>query len=429
MDQQTRQTFVTLIQTQLWPRDSILAYQMQLLERLCRHARAHVPFYRDSGRLAPLFGKDDDFDYYSWKGVPVLTRDEAWRNRDALRAETVPPVMEPLVLGSTTGSTGTPLPFYRTALSRTMAEAQLARALAWRQLGVLNPIAISKAVSGDAAGHEYQAGQFIPLTDGAVTYVDFFLPPKGQAAHLRQIAPRLIMTYPSVALSWIEAGYDFAGVHAVVLTGEACTSETRARIVAVFPGHVVELYSASEAGPIAVEGPTSRDGEPVLNVCEENVFLEIPAMGFSQQRPQPIVITPFYSYGTPLIRYAPGDYAIFARAPAKETPGLRRVDRIVGRARNLFRRRDGTSFWPSLSSAKMMAIAPHTHRQLIQEDYDRFVMRMVFDAPPSPGQLAQIRDHVADVTGGGDILIEPMAAIDDGRTQGKAYENFICRIP
>ena len=432
MDAQTRQTFITLIQTEGWDRATILAYQMQLLERLCRHAREHVPFYRN--RLKPLFGKDDAFDLFSWKSVPVLTREEAWRNRDALRADCVPPVMEPLILGSTTGSTGTPLPFYRSALSRTMAEAQLARALSWRKLGVLNPIAISKAVTGDAAGQEYQPGQFIPITDGPVTYVDFFLPAAGQAAHLRQIKPRLIITYPNVALGWIDAGYDFNGVHALVLTGEACTPEARARMEAAFDGHVVEMYSASEAGPIALEGPTVRGGEPILTVCEENVFLESPASGFSAERPQPVIVTPFYSYGTPLIRYAPGDYALFARGPAAETPGLRRIDRIVGRARNLFRRKDGTSFWPNLSGAKMMAIAAHTHRQLVQEDYDRFVMRVVFDAPPSPEQLAQIRDHVAEVVGflekggGGDIVIEPVTAIDDGRTQGKAYENFICRI-
>ncbi len=421
MDQQTRQTFITLMQTQLWDRAAIAAYQAQLLERLCRHARDHVPFYRD--RLKPLFGKDDVFDINSWKSVPVLTREEAWQNREALQADSVPAVMEPLMAGNTTGSTGTPLPFRRTALSRTMAEAQLARALAWRKLGVLNPIAISKAVTGDAAGREYQPGESIPITDGPVTYVDFFLPPAGQAAHLRQIAPRLIITYPHVALSWIEAGYAFGGVHAVVLTGEACTPETRARIAAVFPGHIVELYSASEAGPIAVEGPDS-----LFNVCEENVFLESPASGFSQQRPQPVIITPFYGYGTPLIRYAPGDYAIFARAPDKATPALRRLDRIVGRVRNMFRRRDGTAFWPNLSGVKMMAIAPHTHRQLIQEDYDRFVMRAVFDTPPAPEQVEAIRRHVAEVVGAGDIAVEAVDRIDDGRGTGKAYENFICRV-
>ncbi len=76
----------------------------------------------------------------------------------------------------------------------------------------------------------------------------------------------------------------------------------------------------------------------------------------------------------------------------------------------------------------MMAIAPHTHRQLIQEDYDRFVMHVVFDAPPSPEQVTAMREHVAEVVGAGDITVEAVDRIDDGRTQGKAYENFICRV-
>lgn len=423
MDQQTRQTLVTLFQTQLWDRRTIVDYQLRLLEQLCRHARDHVPFYRDSGRLKPLFGREDDFDPSAWKSVPVLTRAEAWRNREALTAEVVPEVMKPLVLGSTTGSTGTPLPFYRTAMSRVMAEAQLARALAWRGPGVLNPIVISKAVTGDAAGREsvLEPGETPETGDGPVHYVDFFLPPAEQVAQIQAIGPRFLFTYPNIALSWVEAGFDFAGVHALALTGETCLPETRAKIAARFRGPIVEVYSASEAGPIAIEG-----GDGGLNVCEENVFLESPAMDLG--RPHPIVITPFTSYGTPLIRYAPGDFAVFSTLSSAETPGLRRLDRIVGRVRNMFRRRGGEGFWPNLSGAKLMAIAPHTHRQLIQEDYDRFVMRVVFDAPPSAEQLAHVRAHVAEVVGAGDITVEAVDRIEDGRNAGKAYENFVCKI-
>jgi phenylacetate-coenzyme A ligase PaaK-like adenylate-forming protein len=36
--------------------------QTGLLERLVRHAVANVPFYRDSGRLNPLFRADGAFD-------------------------------------------------------------------------------------------------------------------------------------------------------------------------------------------------------------------------------------------------------------------------------------------------------------------------------------------------------------------------------
>jgi len=430
MDAATLKTFQALMQTQSWARKDILAYQKQLLEKLCRHARAHVPFYRD-GRLAPLFDRDDRFDMRRWEEVPVLTRMEAWRQRDAIQAERVPQNMEPLVPGGTTGSTGTPLPFRRTAPGRMMAEAQLARALTWRKLTGLNPVIMSKAVTGDHAGTEstLKPGAPVPATRENAHFVDFVLPPAEQAAQLRTRKPRLIITYPNIALSWIEAGYDFEGVRALVLTGECCSPEMRAAIEAGFPGPIVEAYSASEAGPIAMEGHTERGGAPLLNICEENVWLEGPGTEAERGRPLPLIITPFYSYGTPLIRYAPGDYVLFGRGLDREASALRRLERIVGRQRNMFRRPDGSGFWPNLSGVRLMAIARHTHRQLIQEEFGRFVMRIVFDAPPSLEQIAQIRAHVAEVTGGGDIVVEAVDSIPDDRLRGKAYENFVCRIP
>ena len=45
----------TLRRTQFLPRDRLATYQRAQLEGLVRHARTHVPFYRESGRLDPLF--------------------------------------------------------------------------------------------------------------------------------------------------------------------------------------------------------------------------------------------------------------------------------------------------------------------------------------------------------------------------------------
>ena len=45
-----------------------------------------MPFYRDSGRLKPLFRADGAFDMAGWNDVPILTRNEAKANEDALQA-------------------------------------------------------------------------------------------------------------------------------------------------------------------------------------------------------------------------------------------------------------------------------------------------------------------------------------------------------
>ena len=420
MTPQIRQMIQTLMQTQGASRPAIIAYQHSLLEKLCRHARAHVPLYRDSGRLDALF-RDEVFNMSGWNDVPVLSRAEAYVERDRLRADDVSPVMLPLTEGSTTGSTGTPLPFLRSELSRIVAEGILARALIWYGCGVMNPVVVSKAVTGDVAGRE-SAGT-LAAHDGPVHQLDFVLPPAVQCAELARIGPRLVISYPSIVHSWVlaDGGACLNDVVAIVLTGETCRDEVREGIRAVYGGHLINLYSASEAGPIAIQGPKGD-----LKVCEENVWLEDPPAA-TRARPHPVIVTPFYSYGTPLIRYAPGDYAVFGK-PDPATPGLRSLQAITGRLRNMFKRPDGSLFWPNLSGAKMMKIALHTHRQLVQETLERFVLRIVFDAAPDDGQVARLKAHVAEVTGAREVVVEAVAFISDDRTRGKSYENFICLI-
>jgi phenylacetate-CoA ligase len=379
-----------------------------------------VPFYRDSGRLAPLFGAGDRFDMAGWADVPVLTRAEANAQAQALTAETVPPEMRPLVEDCTSGSTGTPLRFRRTELSRIAAEALLARAVTWHTPGVtgrgVGRIVMSRFVEAEpppAAGSG-------PLT------LPVRWPGAKQADFIARHRPGLVVTYPNLVLGWLEAAGPevLASVDLLVLTGEILRPETRARIGRVFKGKLIEAYSTSEIGPIAFEAP---DG--ILRLCEENVFVEGPEPRRQRTRPQPVVATPFYAYATPLIRYAPGDYATFAPAPSATTPGLRGLTEVLGRERNLFRRRDGSGFWPSMSAKSLSKIVAYRDWQLIQEDFDRFVLRIVLvDEAGGPETVALLAAHVRDTVGGGRVTVEPVAAIGDDRAAGKAYESYVCRL-
>src|SRR5581483_2193588 len=51
LDEIAQAFLLTLLRSQFLPADRMLSYQRGLLEQLLRHARAQVPFYRDSGRL------------------------------------------------------------------------------------------------------------------------------------------------------------------------------------------------------------------------------------------------------------------------------------------------------------------------------------------------------------------------------------------
>ena len=62
----TQGFYATLQKTPLLSRQAIVDYQRKLLEKLLRHARAQVPYYRDSGRLDVLFGADGKINWARW---------------------------------------------------------------------------------------------------------------------------------------------------------------------------------------------------------------------------------------------------------------------------------------------------------------------------------------------------------------------------
>ena len=82
-----RRYLYNLRKTQYLPPERLLAYQRGLLEQLVRHALAHVPFYRDTGRLDALFRRDDTIDWERWGEVPLLTRSDVQRAGPALRSD------------------------------------------------------------------------------------------------------------------------------------------------------------------------------------------------------------------------------------------------------------------------------------------------------------------------------------------------------
>ena len=62
-------------------------YQISLLERLCRHARATVPYYKD--RLDVLFSSNDEFNMDRWEEVPILTRQDLIEHQEALTSTAI----------------------------------------------------------------------------------------------------------------------------------------------------------------------------------------------------------------------------------------------------------------------------------------------------------------------------------------------------
>ena len=111
----------TLAKTEWLPPQKLRAYQLPLVARLLRHARATTEFYQD--RL--------DFDLASpaeiercWSRIPIISRAEAVENRDKLKSNAIPPETGRIHYQETSGSTGIPFPYEKSHLSAVAAIAR-----------------------------------------------------------------------------------------------------------------------------------------------------------------------------------------------------------------------------------------------------------------------------------------------------------------
>ena len=279
-----------------------------------------MPFYRDSGRLKPLFRADGAFDMAGWNDVPILTRNEAKASEDALHARVTPPDMGELAAYSTSGSTGTPLKFRQTLVQRVASEVLINRALRWHDLWPIEAFAMSRGLTSE---REPPPGNLIVSTE-----LDFAV----QVDMLRRHRTTHALAMPSVAAAGLSrrAEDGLPELKAVLVAGLGSDGRNAGADRARTPRQSPQPLFGKRARP----DRRGRPGWPA-RVNEETVWLEGPRNAAEAHAPVPVVVTPLYAFATPLIRYAPGDYVRFSTATPKRAPGLRRLETVIGRARNL----------------------------------------------------------------------------------------------
>jgi phenylacetate-CoA ligase len=409
-----RQLTEAFAKSQDFSRQEVLRRQRTLLERLVRHANANVPFYRDSKRLSPLFRAGGAFDFAGWSDVPLLTRNEAKENEEALQARFVPANMGTLETRMTSGSTGTPLKFRETLVQFVASEVLMNRVLRWHGLWPIRRIAMSTF----KAAPSRPAPGMLRVPSG----IDF----TKQVEILREAQTTHVIILPSIAAGWADVAgpNDLPDLTTVVTTGEVLRQEVREKIERRLNVKVINHYSTSELGPIASDGTDGR-----LRVNEENVFLEEPPSAIDSKVPARIVVTPFYAFGTPLIRYAPGDYVRFSGARVKLAMGLRRLEDVIGRHRNLLRQPDGSLFLPNqLRTLGLRTILDHREWQLVQTSLTEITLRIVVPHPPSPQQWDALQEYVRDSLPNHDTSVVIVDRIENNISSGKAYEMFLSLI-
>jgi phenylacetate-CoA ligase len=403
------------------------AYQAPVLARLLAHARQTTDFYKD--RLEFDLGSQERIERV-WPGIPILRRPEAIANRERLKSRGAPPEAGPIIDAQTSGSTGMPFRFARSAVMLVTDGALTERMYRWWRVDGKKSFA---RIFWD------QTEQPSPRSRTGRGW---------HSARPNGIIHSLSHTFEIVSLlDWLSGHRpDYFGAYSSILKGLAVAAQerrgelkfdlmfsfgtvldqdTRALCRSVFGAEIADTYGAQEVGHIAAQ---CRDcGE--YHISAETCLVEILHDDGSRAAPGEIgrvIVTPLYNYAMPFVRYELGDLAEVGTPNPSCGRGLPTLRRILGRSRNLFRFRDGTMVWPS--AGRFYEFIALKQFQVVQTDFEHIEIRYVPESPARPLDLAVLTQRIQSALRQPvDVTVRAVDTIQRSRS-GK-YEDFISLVP
>jgi phenylacetate-CoA ligase len=381
-----------LRKTQYLQPDQLIERQRSALEPLVRHARDHVPFYRDTGRLDPLFRRDGAIEWDHWGDIPPLTRNDVQRAGDALRAEFLPPQHGKCTAMRTSGSTGEPVTVWHSELSNPVVRAATVIRNLERQ-GIdrserLAMICAFKPEEFDLRHARRHPGGYDVYSEAGMIGERYDLSETRPIAELIDeivaIRPAFLRAHPIVLE--LLCAYDRehrlprSGIAAALAVGEHFPAAVKQEVAHHIGCWIVEMYGSVECGRMANSCPDCGR----FHVEAETVVIEV-VLDDGSAAPVGdtgwVIATPLYNFAMPLIRYDHADRAVVGRPDACSIT-LPALDAIFGKERTTFTFRNGKIVRPTVSASSIVEYLGAQSFQVAQVADDRCEFRIV------PGRIA-----------------------------------------
>ena len=371
--------------SQWWSAERIRKRQFGAFVELFIHCWDTIPFYRhrlEAAGWEPGLAVTQEL----LARVPVLTREELQAHTLEVRSQLLPWEHGLTVESQTSGSTGQPLKFLKTEITRTMWSALTLRHYLWHKRDLSGKLVAIRTHHGPLLTEprilkEWGEPVSTVFETGPSKVFDCRLDISFLLDCVIKEAPQYLLGVPStleaMARLSLERGLDIPGLRAVETYAEMLAPQSRELLKQAWGVPVQDMYSCHELGYIALQCPDHEH----YHVQSESLFVEVLD---DEDRPcEPgqigrVVATSLLNFATPLIRYETRDYAEPAAA-CDCGRGLGVIRRIVGRHRNLIALPDGGRTWPVLDTKAWASVAPIRQLQLVQKTPQRFEARLVMD--------------------------------------------------
>lgn len=379
--QQKAQKFVEVLKTtETLPPEKLQAYQRRLQERLIRHAKEQVPFY--GTRLNALFGPKDTIRWEAWTDIEPFSRAQAQEAGDTLFAKSTPSQTGDHSERTTSGSTGMPLRVRSSNLVNLMGRAINQRIFNWHGINPDDSICFILDDSGKFPYPDGVSGENWNLINpkARAHSLSVIYTTQKQAEWVHRKQPDILSTYPrngaAIVEDLLQLGHKIS-FHTMIVHGELLGEDTRS-IIEGAGIQVIDRYGGVETGPISAncgQGPWHHQFSEVTlmeTLPEDSQYA-------NSGKRSTLLITPFYNYAMPLIRYKNGDLVELSDKPCPCGRRLPRIERVLGRERNLFRFSDGSRIRPDMTRKDYAPFLSAKQFQVIQHTQTHIEMRYVAD--------------------------------------------------
>jgi len=389
-----------------WTPARLREYRDRHLRRMVHHAYTNVPLYTalwDSHRCSPLAVREAD----DLLDLPLVTRKD-FRARPLGESLAQGLDDSSLIMVHTTGSTGEPFVVRRTRAEDFSFHAFRMRAM--RDFGLLRTDRMARigTHTHDQSPLAWRIAQRVGLFRQA--QIPLLDAPPDIAEALRAERPDVVTGNTGVLT---RVAREFAArpdgaprPRFVVTSSEMLTPGMRRRIAEAFGCSVYDTYCAEEFGLIAWECRETG----LFHVCDDSVVVEVLKDGRPAREGERgnIVVTALHYYVQPFVRYALGDEVVPGPSPCPCGAPFATLSEISGRSVDYLRLPDGRELYAAAAAHVIQAAAPWVEQyELVQERFDRVVVRLVPDSPPPPEAQTRLRDVLEALLGQGvDVELE-----------------------
>ncbi len=408
--------------------DDWVAYQEARLRQLLLHAYQHVPYYH--ARFVDLNIDDHDLQVFTaadLQKLPVLTKEILRvRQGDFLSDD----LREKPATYKTSGTTGTPLAIRFTREGDHLAQAAYeARVRNWTGVdyrmsrGMIGGRLVVPKANAKPPFWRYN------IFERQLYMSAFHISPTNAPDYARALnhyQPDYLVGYASshffLARMLDEQGISMYQPQAVLTSSEKLTDEMRAMIQKVYRCEVYDAYSGVEVCCQASECEHHRMHiSPDVGIIELLDEDDQPVRPGVQGR---IVATGLLNFAQPLIRYDTGDIAILSEKSCPCGRQMPVIEELVGRIEDTVITKDGRvtvrfhGIFIGLDNVK--------EGQVVQEDYDRFRVRLVVKPEFGDAEKKIIYDRFEQRLGEIDLEFDFVDQIE--RTESGKFKAVISRV-